>query len=184
MRYSPSRRYLWLGLAAWPLATAAGWAALTMPLAIIPFSVLLALSAGFVLLGLRPAIETRDRHLLIGSRIVPWEEIRQIKRTRWTSPLVVQLTLSNRRKVTLVYTGSLNTGASLLRQICRSSRRATIDGQTYGEFWGELEPLAEAHRQPLPYRLLRPEDEAEVERLYQQLKAVGRIDSMSSSDEI
>ena len=33
------------------------------------------------------------------------------------------------------------------------------------------------------YPLLRPEDEAEVERLYQRLKAVGRLDSRNSSDE-
>lgn len=36
---------------------------------------------------------------------------------------------------------------------------------------------------PIHYPLLRPEDEAEVERLYQRLKAVGRLDSRSSSDE-
>jgi hypothetical protein len=41
-------------------------------------------------------------------------------------------------------------------------------------------------REPTPYRypLLRPEDEAEVERLYQRLKTVGRLDSKSSTDEM
>ena len=43
-----------------------------------------------------------------------------------------------------------------------------------------------APREATPYRypLLRPEDEAEVERLYQRLKTVGRLDSMSSTDEM
>jgi len=50
-----------------------------------------------------------------------------------------------------------------------------------------LQPAqAPEHREsaPVHYPLLRPEDEAEVERLYQRLKAVGRLDSRSSSDEI
>jgi hypothetical protein len=33
------------------------------------------------------------------------------------------------------------------------------------------------------YPLLRPEDEAEVERLYQRLKAVGHLDPKNSPDE-
>jgi len=41
-------------------------------------------------------------------------------------------------------------------------------------------------RESTPYRypLLLPEDEAEVERLYQRLKTVGRLDSKSSADEM
>jgi hypothetical protein len=33
------------------------------------------------------------------------------------------------------------------------------------------------------YRILRPEDEAEVERLYQRLKTVGNLDQKNSTDE-
>ena len=47
-----------------------------------------------------------------------------------------------------------------------------------------LAPVVEA-AQALPprYRLLRPEDEAEVERLYQRLKTVGNLDQKNSADE-
>ncbi len=42
----------------------------------------------------------------------------------------------------------------------------------------------DASRQVKPtYRLLREEDEAEVERLYHRLKKVGRLDSTNSNDE-
>ncbi len=36
---------------------------------------------------------------------------------------------------------------------------------------------------PFRYPLLRPEDEAEVEKLYRRLKAVGSLDSKNSPDE-
>ena len=36
---------------------------------------------------------------------------------------------------------------------------------------------------PPRYRVLRPEDEAEVERLYQRLKTVGNLDQKNSTDE-
>ena len=67
----------------------------------------------------------------------------------------------------------------------RASRDALIDGVPYRQYWGEvLAPVVEA-AQTLPprYRLLRPEDEAEVERLYQRLKTVGNLDQKNSADE-
>ena len=36
---------------------------------------------------------------------------------------------------------------------------------------------------PARYRILRPEDEMEVERLYQRLKTVGNLDQKNSTDE-
>jgi hypothetical protein len=33
------------------------------------------------------------------------------------------------------------------------------------------------------YRVLRPEDEIEIERLYQRLKTVGHLDPKNSSDD-
>jgi hypothetical protein len=64
-------------------------------------------------------------------------------------------------------------------------RDALIDGIPYRQYWGEV-LTANSGRKMLPsprYRLLLPEDEAEVERLYQRLKAVGHIDPKNSSDE-
>jgi hypothetical protein len=48
-----------------------------------------------------------------------------------------------------------------------------------------LSPAATDRKQPVGprFRVLRPEDEAEVERLYQRLKTVGNLDQKNSSDE-
>ena len=65
-------------------------------------------------------------------------------------------------------------------------RDALIDGIPYRQYWGEV--LASGgDRKSVPpsprYRILRPEDEAEVERLYQRLKTVGNLDQKNSTDE-
>jgi hypothetical protein len=67
----------------------------------------------------------------------------------------------------------------------RLSRDALIDGIPYRQYWGEvLAPGNERRQATLPrYRILRPEDEAEVERLYQRLKTVGNLDQKNSTDE-
>ena len=51
--------------------------------------------------------------------------------------------------------------------------------------WGELLAAGGERKQTSPprYRILRPEDEAEVERLYQRLKTVGNLDQKNSTDE-
>ena len=88
-------------------------------------------------------------------------------------------------KLILIYPGDLERCNDLLRHLRRLSRDALIDGIPYRQYWGEaLNPGPERRQLPSPrYRLLRPEDEAEVERLYQRLKAVGHIDPKSSTDE-
>jgi hypothetical protein len=175
-----------MGLAAWIMAALAGWAAAVWPPAIAILALLLACSSLLVLIGLRPAIEVREKHLVIGNRAIPWGEIRRVDRTAWRSPLlVVRLTLSDDSRVLILYPGDPETSSRLLRQIRRSARQAHLDGRPYHEFWGEP-PDAGAERcrmAPPRFRLLRPEDEAEVEMLYQRLKTVGRLDSKSSSDE-
>ncbi len=173
-----------MGLAAWFMAAFSGWAALTWPMALLGLASFLACSAALAWLGLRPAIEVRNQHLVVGRRAVPWNEIRRVDRTGWRSPLVVRLTLSNLRHLLIVYAGSPESTSALLRQIRRSARYALIDGRPYHEFWGERPAVAQQWQPPEPrFRLLRSEDEAEVERLYQRLKTVGRLDSARSSDE-
>jgi hypothetical protein len=57
-------------------------------------------------------------------------------------------------------------------------RQALIDGIPYRQFWGDAIPGA-SDRKPLAspkYQLLLPQDEADVERLYQRLKSVGHLD--------
>jgi hypothetical protein len=123
----------------------------------------------------RPAIEIRETHLTVGRRNIPWADIRRLDRTGWLSPLVLHLTLFDNSRVLIVFPGDVESANSLLRHLRRSAREALIDGIPYRQFWGE--PVAETRPLPSPvYRLLRPEDEAEVERLYQRLKAVRHLD--------
>jgi hypothetical protein len=174
-----------MGLAAWVMAALAGWAAVSWPPAVAILAFLLACSSLLVLIGLRPAIEVREQHLVIGSRAIPWSEIRRVDRTAWRSPLVVRLTLSDQSRVLVVYPGDPESSSRLLRQIRRSARQAYLDGRPYHEFWGEAPAPGPEPRQLAPprFRLLRPEDEAEVEMLYQRLKTVGRLDSKNTPDE-
>jgi hypothetical protein len=60
-----------------------------------------------------------------------------------------------------------------------------IDGVPYRQYWGEvLAGGTEPKQISAPrYRVLRPEDEEEVERLYFLLKTVGHIDPRNSGDE-
>jgi hypothetical protein len=142
-------------------------------------------SAGALLaLAFRPAIEIHEKCLAIGRRRIPWADIRRVDGTGWMSPLIVQITLSGSR-VLLVYPGDLDSANSLLRHLRRSAREALIDGIPYRQFHGEpARKPAEARTLPSPqYRLLRPEDEAEVELLYQRLKSVRHLDPDSSMDE-
>jgi hypothetical protein len=67
----------------------------------------------------------------------------------------------------------------------RLSRDALIDGIPYRQYWGEvLAPPPDRKPAPPPrYRILLPDDEAEVERLYQRLKTVGNLDQKNPTDE-
>jgi len=137
------------------------------------------LTAAVILaLVLRPAIEIHETHLQIGRRAIPWTEIRRLDQTGWNVPLVLQLTLERADTMLLIYPGDLDASGSLLRHLRRYSRHALLDGVAYREFWGEHPGGAAAHKQlpPPRYPLLRPEDEEEVERLFQRLKTAGRLD--------
>ncbi len=188
-KYTPSRNYLTAGLAACALAFVSGWFAMRWTPSVVP-TILFVLTAGcLVFLAARPVVEIHAQHLKIGNRVIPWADIRSIDRTGWISPLVVLMTLAGKRRVLLVYPGDLETSKSLLRQLRRGAFEATIDGIPYREFWGETleEPAkpAAAGRKPLAsprYPMLRAEDEAEVERMYQRLKTVGRLDPKGSDE--
>ena len=184
-RYLPAKHYLWLGAAAVLFAGACAWFAGSVSLAYIPAALFL-LTAGFlVAMALRPAIEIHEGYLSVGKRIIPWMDIRRLDRTGWISPLIVRVTLFDDSRLVLVYPGDLDSCNSLLRHLRRLSRDALIDGIPYRQYWGELLSASGDRKQaPAPrYRILRPEDEAEVERLYQRLKTVGNLDQKNSTDE-
>lgn len=184
-RYLPSRHYLSAGFIALGLAAFSVWVGFRWHPAFIP-ACLFVLSAAVVLfIAFQPPIEIHETHLKINRRIILWNQIRRLDRTGWVSPLIVHLTLLDDERILLIYPGDLDSANSLLRHLRRYSREALIDGIPYRKFWGEaLNAAAERKQLVSPkYHLLRPEDEAEVERMFQRLKTVGHIDPKKSSDE-
>src|SRR5947199_3506582 len=182
-RYLPAKQYLWLGAAAVVFSGLSTWFATTVALAYVPAALFLLTAVFLFAMALRPAIEIHEGYVSIGKRVIPWMDIRRLDRTGWISPLIVRITLFDDSRMVLVYPGDLDSCNSLLRHLRRLSRDALIDGIPYRQYWGEV--LAPSERkQALPrYRILRPEDEAEVERLYQRLKTVGNLDQKNSTDE-
>ncbi len=159
-------------------------------------------SVALMLLLWQPRIEIHENFLQLGPRIIPWRDIRRLDQTGWIAPLAVTLTLSNDRRVLLLYAGDLDSSTSLLRHLRRYSRNALLDGIPYRQAWGEvnrnLEPAKtqepgktketgaspDRQAQPAVHRpLLRPEDEAEIERMFQRLKSVGRLDQRDQRDQ-
>jgi hypothetical protein len=179
-RYTPSRRYFLLAVVAIGGASFSAWTAMRWAPAWIAAGLFALSAAAVLILALRPAIEIRETHLLIGRQAIPWAEIRRIDQTGWNAPLAVHVTLVDQRRILLVHAGALDSSTSLLRHLRRYSREALLDGIPYRQFWGE----APAAKQLLPprYPLLRPEDEEEVERLFQRLKSVGRLDQRGSDE--
>jgi hypothetical protein len=182
--YSPSRHYLTAGLVAVGLAVFSGWVAWNWTPAYIAAVLFLITGSILIALALLPPIEIYEHHLAVGKKIVPWNEILRLDRTSWISPLVVHLTLSGDRRMRILYPGDIDSGKSLLRHLRRCAKDALIDGIPYKQFWGELLPTSADRRQaPAPrYPLLRAEDEAEVERLFQRLKTVGHLDPKGSDE--
>jgi hypothetical protein len=184
-RYLPAQHYLWFGMTAVVLAALSGWFGFEFTPALIPAGLFLLTAIFLFFMAFRPAIEVHEGYLSVGRRIIPWMDIRRLDRTGWISPLIVRVTLFDDSRFTLLYAGDLESCNSLLRQLRRLSRDALIDGIPYRQYWGEVLAAPQDTKVSAPprYRILRPEDEAEVERLYQRLKTVGFLDQKNSSDE-
>lgn len=183
-RYVPARHYLSFGIAALVLAGFSAWLGFEWQPAFVP-AVLFVLSSALLLtLAFRPAIEIHEECLAIGKRRILWMDIRRLDRTGWISPLVVRLTMFDDSRFLLIYPGDLDCCNSLLRNLRRLSRDALIDGVPYRQYWGEaLNPSSDRRQLPSPrYRLLRPEDESEVEKLYHRLKTVGHLDKNTTDE--
>jgi len=168
------------------LAGFSAWLGMDWGPAFVPAALFFLSGVLMFVLALRPAVEIHEGYLAIGKRVVPWMDIRRLDRPgSWISPLIVRMTLFDDSRLVLVYPGDLDSCNSLLRHLRRLSRDALIDGIPYRQYWGEVLDRGGDRRQipPPRYRLLRPEDEAEVERLYQRLKTVGNLDQKNSTDE-
>ena len=122
---------------------------------------------------------------MIGNRTIAWREIREVNSTRLLSPLVLRLKLTNSRRKILIFPGEPERISKLLYQIRRSSLLATFDGVSYKDYWtwSSMGMLRGSHPSAdQPVRMISQDDEEEIERLYRQLKSVGRLDSRSDSD--
>ncbi|MGA3098895.1 MAG: hypothetical protein ABSF25_20765 [Bryobacteraceae bacterium] len=184
--YKPTAHYLWFGILAVALGGISGWLGWNWraPLCYVAGGLFLLTAAALLAMAARPLIEVSEGHLAIGKRVVPWMDIRRLDRTGWMSPLIARITLFDDSRVMLLYPGDLASCGGLLRELRRHSRDALIDGVPYRQYWGEVLPQSERKQAPPPrYRILRAEDEAEVERLYQRLKTVGNLDQKNSADE-
>lgn len=184
MRYTPSKQYLWAGLVAAGLAVISTVFATEWTIALVASILFLISAIAVLLLAFRPAIEIQEQTLLIGERAIPWTEVARVDRTGWISPLIVYLTLVDEERILIVFPGDLDASNSLLRHLRRNSREAFIDGIPHRQFWGETLPSVDAPKQLASpkVQLLRSEDEAEVERLYQLLKTVGHLDTRQQDE--
>jgi hypothetical protein len=185
MRYTPSRQYLTAGLVSAALAVVSAVFATEWIIALVGAILFLLSAVAVMLLAFRPTIEIQEQFLVVGRRAIPWVDVRRVERTGWISPLAVFVTLVNDERILLVYPGDLDAANSLLRHIRRNSREALIDGIPWVQFWGEAvaTPVEKKETTTPKYQLLRTEDEAEVERLFQVLKTVGHLDTRQPSDE-
>ena len=139
-------------------------------------------AAVIFLIAFDPPIEIYESHLKLGQRRIPWAMVRRLD-CRLALPLIVRLTLADKRRLFVVHVGDSNSSESLLKLLRRYSREALIEGIPHRQFWGEaLGPPPERKQLPPP-RLLLPEDEAEVERLFQRLKSAGHMDAQAPSEE-
>lgn len=186
-RYLPARHYLWFGITALVLAGVSGWFGLSFTPSFVPAALFLLTSAMLFTMAFRPAIEIHEGYLSIGRRVIPWMDIRRLDRTTgWIAPLLIRVTLFDDSRMLLVYPGDLDSCNSLLRHLRRLSRDSLIDGIPYRQYWGEVLSSGNERKPshaPMPrYRILRPEDEAEVERLYQRLKTVGNLDQKNADE--
>jgi hypothetical protein len=198
-RYRSSRRYLLFALLAIGGTLFCIWTAIRWPATWTAAALFGATAITLMALVCRPAIEVHETHLQLGRRVIFWNEIRRVDQTGWLAPLGVRLTLADGRRILVLYAGDVDSSTSLLRHLRRYSRNALLDGIPYRQAWGDpaqperpadipksdLATLPGGDRQQpsSSHRpLLRAEEEEEIERMFQRLKSVGRLDQRGSDE--
>ncbi len=169
---------LFAGLGGLALAAVSASISLTFPAAWVATGALALSGLIAVAMGLIPGVEVGDTHLAQRRTRIPWTDIYQVRRLA-TTPLIMRLTLATREETLVIHCGSRVARESLLHDIRLMSRGAVIDGVSYREFWG-LGAEEPAKPKLRLYPLLLADDEAEVERMFQQLKSVGHLDPNNS----
>ena len=184
-RFTPSPQYARGGFLALGLAVASACFAWQWPFTIVATVLFFVSAIALFILAFRPAIEIHATHLRIGHNEIPWETIRRVDRTGWVAPLAVYLQLENKKQIFLVYPCDLESGNQLLRQLRKHSFEALLDGIPHHQVWRDTS-IAKQQPIALPspkYKIVSDNDEADVERMFQQLKSAGRIDTQPSPDD-
>jgi len=176
-RFAPSRLYLTVAAISLGLTAFSTWSALRWwPVSLA--ALLFAATSGLIVwLATRPVIEIHRDRLCVGKRSVSWREIRRVDQTGWVAPMVVFLTLNGDERLRLLYPGDAETSNELLGLIQQNAVGALINGIPWVKIFGRPpeETVAPALEPPARIKVLTDEDEAEVERLYQQLRTAGRF---------
>lgn len=180
-RFAPSRLYLTAAAVSLGLTAFSVWCTLRWWPAGIA-ALLFALTSALILwLATRPAIGISLTSLSLGRREIVWTKIRRVDQTGWVAPLVLYLTLEGGERLRVLYPGDAESSNELLTLIQQKSVCALINGIPWPRIFGEpqepeQEPEQEQIQQPGPrVKVLTDQDEAEVERLYQQLRTAGRF---------
>jgi hypothetical protein len=182
--YQPSLLYARAGWIAVSGAAVCILCGLRAPLAFIPGG-LCALTAVLLFwLSARAIIRVGETQFNIGDRAIAWREVREINSTKFVSPLVLSVKLTNSRRKLLIYPGEPGRIAHLIAQLRKNAHLATFDGVAYRDFWtwASLTGLpGDAPVLEQPVRMLSHDEEDEIERMYQTLKTVGRLDTHADS---
>lgn len=177
--YLPSRLYARIGWAALAGSAICALCGFRAPLAFIPGFLCLATGVGLFWLSKRPPIRLGETQFNIGERAIAWREVREINSSRFISPLILKIKLTNSRHKYLIYPGEPEQIEKLLWHLKKNSFLATFDGVSHRDYWAWA-TVAKSRGEnafPGPVRMVSPEEEDEIERMYQKLKAVGRLDA-------
>lgn len=181
--FQPSRLYArvgWAALAGSAVCVLCGFRA---PLAFIPGFLCAITAASLFWLAARPAVRIGETQFNIGERAIAWREVREINSSRFVSPLILKVKLTNSRQKLLIYPGDPERIARLMFQLRKNSHLASFDGVAYRDYWTWTSLAGLNGDNPAldqPVRMLSQDDEEEIERMYQKLKTVGRLDSRST----
>ena len=181
--YQPSRLYARVGWAALAGSLICVLCGLRAPLAFIPGALCASTAAVLFWLSARPAIRIGETQFNIGERAIAWREVREVNSSRFVSPLILKLKLTNSRQKWLIYPGEPERIAKLIVSLRKNSHLATFDGVPYRDYWNWANLNSANPDQPAaepPVRMVSQGEEEEIERMYQKLKTVGRLDSRNN----
>jgi hypothetical protein len=183
--YQPSRLYARAGWIAVGSSAACIFCGLRVPLAFIPGGLCALAAVVLFWLSVRPVIRVGENQFNIGDRAIAWREVREINSSRLVSPLVLSLKLTNSRRKLLIFPGEASRIAHLIAQLRKNALLATFDGVAYRDFWTWASVAGLPGDAPVleqPVRMLTPDEEDEIERMYQTLKTDGRLDTHADSN--